>query len=432
MGEINGKKIRVYFDTGAEISIMSNDIAKQYNFKIKPSEIKLRLANNEIDDPIRETEPLDIRIDNTIVTIKFYVIKHNFHPILLGLDWFNQTGALISPGSDTPYIRMGQREVYLNQISTTVNVEEGRPDELHYEDQEEYGLDIKEIQELAEITPTIKLNEEQLKEFNKLVPLIRDRTTSGLHDIGKYTGEKMTIELDSKTPLIMPQYRVAPALQEKLDNDIDLMLKYGIIEESTGSFSNPIFAKAKTDGGIRIVHDFRALNLRIKSVQFPIPNIKETLEKLQGHQYISTIDFYKGFYHLVLRKEDREFTGFSLKDRHLHYIRCPQGIKTGPAYFSMAVAKTLRPCRKFATSYFDDVIIYSKTIEEHIEYIKEVMLKLKEADFKISGAKSNWFMSSVKFLGYIVSGSNMAIDPKKTETIETDHHRRTSSNCNHL
>ena len=111
MGEIKGKKIRVYFDTGAEISIMSNDIAKQYNFKIKPSEIKLRMANNEIDDPIGETEPLDIRIDNTIVTIKFYVIKHNFHPILLGLDWFNQTGALISPGSDTPYIRMGQREV---------------------------------------------------------------------------------------------------------------------------------------------------------------------------------------------------------------------------------------------------------------------------------------------------------------------------------
>jgi hypothetical protein len=63
------------------------------------------------------------------------------------------------------------------------------------------------------------------------------------------------------------------------------------------------------------------------------------------------------------------------------------------------------------------VIIYSKTIEEHIEHIKEVMLKLKEADFKISGAKSNWFMSSVKFLGYIVSGSNIAIDPKKTATI---------------
>jgi hypothetical protein len=70
---------------------MSNNIAKQYNFKIKPSEIKLRMANNEIDDPIGETEPLDIIIDNTIVTIKFYVIKHNFHPILLGLDWFNQT-----------------------------------------------------------------------------------------------------------------------------------------------------------------------------------------------------------------------------------------------------------------------------------------------------------------------------------------------------
>ncbi len=230
MGEINGRKIRVYFDTGAEISIMSNDVAKKNNFKIKPSEIKLRMANNEIDEPIGETEPLDIRIDNTIVTIKFYVIKHNFHPILLGLDWFNQTGAMIRPGNDTPYIRMGQREVYLNQVGTAVNVEEGRPSELHYEDQEEYGLDIEETQKAVEIIPNIKLNEEQLNEFNKLVPLIRDRTTSGLHDIGKYTGEKMTIELDSRTPLIMPQYRVAPALQEKLDNDIDLMLKYGIIE----------------------------------------------------------------------------------------------------------------------------------------------------------------------------------------------------------
>ncbi len=67
--------------------------------------------------------------------------------------------------------------------------------------------------------------------------------------------------------------------------------------------------------------------------------IKETIEKLQGNQYISSVDFYKGFDHFVLREEDREYTSFSLKDRHLHYNR------TRPAYFSMAVANTFRPCR---------------------------------------------------------------------------------------
>ncbi len=70
---------------------------------------------------------------------------------------------------------------------------------------------------------------------------------------------------------------------------------------------------------------------------------------------------------------------------HLQYTRCPQGIKTGPAYFSMAVAKALRPCHGFCTSYFDDVMIYSDTIEQHIEHIKKVMICLKEAGFKISG-----------------------------------------------
>ena len=79
--------------------------------------------------------------------------------------------------------------------------------------------------------------------------------------------------------------------------------------------------------------------------------IKETIEKLQRIQYISSVDFYKGFNHFVLREEDGEYTAFSLKDRHLHYNRCSQGIKTRPAYFSMSVANTFRPCRQLVSFF---------------------------------------------------------------------------------
>ena len=173
----------------------------------------------------------------------------------------------------------------------------------------------------------------------------------------------MEIIVDVRSPLVEPQYSPPKKVQEMVLEDIELMIKYGILEESRGSYQSPLIAKLKGDGKIRLVNNYKTINRRIKDVQFPIPRTKEVLEEIQGKKYISTVDFYKGFYHIPLKKECREFTGFSIKGMHLQYTWFPQGIKTGPAYLSMAVAKAQRPCHGFCTSYFDDVMVYSATVE---------------------------------------------------------------------
>jgi len=211
------------------------------------------MANGQIDTPVGETPPCDIRVANTIVTLIFYIVKENAHPILLGLDWFGATGALISPAGDTPYIRLGRREIYLNSVGAEEidvederdAIEEGRHRDIIIEDEEDFGLDPKETKPAVEIVPSVTLSPEQLEEFEKIIPLIKDRTTTGLHDIGLYTQDEMEIVVDDRTPLVEPQYSPPKKVQEMVLEDIELMIKYGILEESRGSYQSPLIAKLK-------------------------------------------------------------------------------------------------------------------------------------------------------------------------------------------
>ena len=93
------------------------------------------------------------------------------------------------------------------------------------------------------------------------------------------------------------------------------------------------------------------------------------------------------------------------------------GIKIGPAYFSLCVSKSLRSCLEFGINYFDDIIIFSKTIEDHIEHIRLVMEALKRSGFTIGANKCIWFAKEVKLLGFIVSGNKAKMDPDKVAAI---------------
>jgi len=158
------------------------------------------------------------------------------------------------------------------------------------------------ISSCVEIVPSITLSAEQLEKFEKIIPLIKDRTTTGLHDIGLYTQDEMEIIVDDRSPLVEPQYSPPKKVQEMVLEDIELMIKYGILEESRGSYQSPLIAKLKGDGKIRLVNNYKTINRRIKDVQFPIPRTKEVLAEIQGKKYISTVDFYKGFYHIPLKR----------------------------------------------------------------------------------------------------------------------------------
>lgn len=153
-------------------------------------------------------------------------------------------------------------------------------------------------------------------------------------------------------------------------------------------------------------------------LSFPIVLIGLIIDTLAGNKYFSVLDMTSGFWQCPLSLESRKYTAYSTQSGHFQYKVCPQGIRTGPAWFNLCVSRAMSKCKGFAMNYFDDIVIFSKSLSEHINHIISVMKELKKFGFKISAEKSTWIRKEVALLGYVISGTTIKINPEKIATIK--------------
>ena len=137
--------------------------------------------------------------------------------------------------------------------------------------------------------------------------------------------------------------------------------------------------------------------------KFPIPRPDEIFDKLNNKKVFSVLDLKNGYYHIAIRPEDRHKTAFSLPWYKLQFIRMAQGLLGAPFTFTESVMFLLRDFIEFCDGFFDDVIIFSETIEEHLIHLEKVLNKLAEYGMFINFEKCQFAMNSVNFLGHNIS-----------------------------
>ncbi|KMQ86252.1 reverse ribonuclease integrase, partial [Lasius niger] len=216
---------------------------------------------------------------------------------------------------------------------------------------------------------------------------------------------------------ILHCYRcVSPKIQKAMREEIDKMLKGGIIEPSFSEWSNPVVMVKKPNGKYRFCLDFRKVNEVSKKDAYPLPNMSAILDKLRAAQYISTLDLSQAYFQIPLAKDSREITAFSVPDKGLyHFTRMPYGLTGAPATFQRLLDKLIGPeMEPFAFAYLDDIIIATPTFEEHIVWLKKVLAKISSADLTINPEKCEFCKSYVKYLGFIVQKEGLTVDPDKT------------------
>jgi hypothetical protein len=163
---------------------------------------------------------------------------------------------------------------------------------------------------------------------------------------------------------------------------------------------------------------FRELNKLIIEQRYPSMTIQEMLDADAECIIFSVADLKQGFFQGDLDEESRKYTCFATESNQYQFRVVPQGLKTAPAFFQRIVATALRKCRAFARNYLDDIIIFSKSKEEHAEHIRLVLEALKKAQLKINPDKCKWFQPEVKLLGYIVNGKTIRIDEGRISAIK--------------
>ena len=157
----------------------------------------------------------------------------------------------------------------------------------------------------------------------------------------------------------------------------------------------------------------------MKAVKYPIPRISDLLNSLGNSRIISSLDLASAYHQTEIREEDREKTAFTVRQTKYEFRRVPFGLTSAPGYFSRVISETLIGLVGFEIlAYLDDILVFAKTKEEHLQRLEEVLSRLAKANLKLKIQKCKFFTDEVSFLGYKVTTNGMKMDEQRIEAIK--------------
>ncbi|GJS99504.1 reverse transcriptase [Tanacetum coccineum] len=184
------------------------------------------------------------------------------------------------------------------------------------------------------------------------------------------------------------------------------------------SWGAPVLFVKKKDGSMRLCIDYRELNRITIRNRYPLPRIDDLFDQLQGAKYFSKIDLRSGYHQLRVREQDISKTAFRTRYGHYEFLVMPFGLTNAPAVFMDLMNRIFHEyLDKFVIVFIDDILVYSKSEEEHERHLRIVLEILRQKKLYAKFSKCEFWLQQVAFLGHIVSADGIIMDPSKVEAI---------------
>ena len=278
-----------------------------------------------------------------------------------------------------------------------------------------------EFAEAPEYVPVVdneNLPEEQKEKLNKLLQKNSDIFAKNEFDLGKTNLLKASIDTGNSPPVQKRPYRTPFAYRDELKRQLNEMLQAGIVSPSNSNYSAPIIMVKKKCGSLRLCVDFRDLNAVTKKFAWPLPNIDDIFASLGGTKYFSSLDFLKGYHQIPLEDSSKEKTAFVTENALYEYNYLPFGLNCAPSWFQKCMSKLLNGLTN-CIAYLDDIIIYSKSFDGHLEDLQNVFHRIRNAGMKLKGSKCDFLKDRLNYLGHVLTtDGNLEVDPEKIKVIQ--------------
>ncbi|UYV71040.1 hypothetical protein LAZ67_8001511, partial [Cordylochernes scorpioides] len=263
-----------------------------------------------------------------------------------------------------------------------------------------------------------RLNEEQKSMIAECLEKYSEVFDFDRKSFSTTSNVKHKIDTSDSRPIKQRPYRVSPVERRAIQSEVDKMIKMGIVQPSESPWSSPVVLVKKKDGSWRFCVDYRKLNRVTKKDVYPLPRNDGVLDSLTGAKFFSSMDLRTGYWQIEIDEEDREKTAFITPDGLYEFRVMPFGLCNAPATFERMMDKLLAGLKwTICLCFLDDIIVYATSFKEHIERLGKVLRCIQQAGLCINHEKCRFGSREIKVLGHLVTESGIRPDPDKIEAI---------------
>ncbi|PNX92555.1 retrotransposon-related protein, partial [Trifolium pratense] len=414
-GKIAGIEVVVLIDSGASHNFISPDVTTALGLPVTPTIAKsIKLGDGHRVFSQGTCEGVQIALGSESFEVDALVLDLGGLDVVLGVSWLSTLGKVVMDWKDLSmqFIHEGrtislQAQSKMQDKQSCLNSfledkHRGGSDEWWWTNHVDVAVEQATGQK--EMAKLLSQFSEVFKETISLPP-----ERSQVHQI------KLIPE---HGPVNVRPYRYPHHQKEEIEKQVTELLAAGVIRPSMSSFSSPVILVKKKDGSWRMCVDYRALNKATIPDKYPIPIVDELLDELFGATVFSKIDLKAGYHQIRVHHDDIHKTAFRTHNGHYEYLVMPFGLMNAPATFQATMNDIFRPyLRHFVLVFFDDILVYSKSEKEHLGHLKVVLAVLKSHCFVANQNKCKFGCTQVDYLGHVISGEGVAVDPDKIKCV---------------
>jgi RNase H-like domain found in reverse transcriptase/Reverse transcriptase (RNA-dependent DNA polymerase)/Integrase zinc binding domain/Chromo (CHRromatin Organisation MOdifier) domain/gag-polyprotein putative aspartyl protease len=449
-GQVAGQSTAVLIDSGASDIFVSSRFCTSLGVTVQGAAGQaVSLADGCARVAVQGTCILPLRVKNYRGKVRAYVLDSllDGFDVILGDAWLREHAAVLNYRRRTLELHVGRRYVVLrpeevvdhageqansgdrNKVISAMRMvrelrKAGPAQSLAYvvhvrtvADQPESaegqaGSAVQQGGESAKLVPK-EVMEGLLAEYQDVMP---DELPGMPIDRG--IGHTIPLIPGNHRPPSRPLYRLSPLEMDEVKKQVKELLAKGLIEPSTSPYGAPILFVQKKDGSLRMCIDYRALNKITVRNQYPLPRIDDLMDCLHGAAVFTSLDLQSGYHQIRITEEDRPKTAFKTPVGLYQFKVLSFGLTNAPSTFQAVMNSIFGDLiGKSVLIYLDDILVFSRTPEEHVAHLREVLDRLRRHKLYVKRSKCDFNQSQLHFLGHVVGADGIRVDPRKTQAV---------------